>query len=114
MLHGVLQHAGANLSAHQTIDAENAACGSIARLSAELETIAAEAQRDNRLHNSLVGDVEVTGEALALAGDGLVLIAYTAEPDTPSAAALRFLGGWATDWSRPSPSSPLNDEGRRP
>lgn len=46
VLYGVLQHSGANLSAHQTIEAEYAAYGSIARLAAELETIAAEAQRE--------------------------------------------------------------------
>lgn len=46
VLYGVLQHTGANLSAHQTIEAEYAAYGSIARLAAELETIAADAQHD--------------------------------------------------------------------
>jgi hypothetical protein len=50
-----------------------------------------------RLHNSLVGDVQVTGEAMELAGDGLVIVAYTAEPDSPAAEALRFLAGWASE-----------------
>ena len=49
-----------------------------------------------RLHNSLVGDLEVTGEAMELPGDGLVIITYTAEPDSPAAEALRFLSSWAT------------------
>lgn len=49
-----------------------------------------------RLHCSLVGDIELTGEALELTGDGLVLITYTAEPDSPAADALRFLSSWAT------------------
>jgi len=48
-----------------------------------------------RLHNSLVGDIQLTGEAMDLAGDGLTIIAYTAEPDTPAAEALRFLASWA-------------------
>jgi transcriptional regulator with XRE-family HTH domain len=47
------------------------------------------------LHNSLVGDLQLTGEALELAGGELVIITYTAEPETPAAEALRFLAGWA-------------------
>ena len=50
-----------------------------------------------RLHCSLVGELTVDGEALELTGDGLVIITYTAEPDSPSAAALRFLSSWATE-----------------
>jgi conjugative relaxase-like TrwC/TraI family protein len=46
VLYGVLQRSGANLSANQTIDAEYTAYGGIARLAAELETQAADAQRD--------------------------------------------------------------------
>lgn len=46
VLYGVLQHSGANLSAHQTIEAEQEQYGGIGRLAAELETIAADAQRD--------------------------------------------------------------------
>jgi hypothetical protein len=49
-----------------------------------------------RLHNTLVGDLQLTGEAMELAGDGLTIITYTAEPDSPSAEALRFLTNWAT------------------
>ncbi|MCY7413128.1 MAG: relaxase domain-containing protein [Salinibacterium sp.] len=46
ILHGVLQHVGAELSAHETIAAEQDAWGSIAQLAAEYETIAAAAQHD--------------------------------------------------------------------
>lgn len=46
VLCGVLQHSGVELSAHQTIRAEQDAWGSIAQLAAEYETIAAAAQRD--------------------------------------------------------------------
>ncbi len=46
VLYGVLQHSGANLSANQTIEAEYAAYSGIARLAAELETHAADTQRD--------------------------------------------------------------------
>lgn len=46
VLYGVLRHTGAELSAHQTIAAEQGRWGSIAQLAAEYETIAAAAQRD--------------------------------------------------------------------
>lgn len=46
VLFGVLQHVGAELSAHETITAEQEAWGSIAQLAAEYETIAAAAQHD--------------------------------------------------------------------
>jgi len=46
VLFGVLQHAGANLSAHQTMESEYELHGGIDRLAAELETIAADAQFD--------------------------------------------------------------------
>ncbi len=46
VLFGVLQHVGAEFSAHETITAEQEAWGSIAQLAAEYETIAAAAQHD--------------------------------------------------------------------
>ncbi|MCH1882870.1 MobF family relaxase [Agrococcus sp. ARC_14] len=46
VLYGVLQHSGADLSAHETIAAEQEQWGSIAQLAAEYETIAAAAQQD--------------------------------------------------------------------
>lgn len=46
VLYGVLQHVGAELSAHETLAGEQVAWGSIAQLAAEYETIAAAAQRD--------------------------------------------------------------------
>jgi conjugative relaxase-like TrwC/TraI family protein len=46
VLFGVLQHSGASMSAHQTMEAEYATHGGIDRLAAELETLAADAQRD--------------------------------------------------------------------
>lgn len=46
VLFGVLQHSGSDESAHQTIEAEQERYGGIARLAAELETIAADAQHD--------------------------------------------------------------------
>ncbi|MDO5678270.1 MAG: MobF family relaxase [Propionibacteriaceae bacterium] len=46
VLTGVLQHVGAEVSANETITAEQEQWGSIAQLAAEYETIAAAAQRD--------------------------------------------------------------------
>jgi hypothetical protein len=46
VLYGVLQHVGAEPSAHETITAEQEAWGSIAQLAAEYETIAQTAQQD--------------------------------------------------------------------
>ena len=46
VLFGVLQHVGAELSAHQMITAEQDRWGSISQLAAEYETIAQEAQED--------------------------------------------------------------------
>jgi len=57
-----------------------------------------------RLHNTatkllrhpVVGDIEVTGQALSLPADpGLTIIAYTVEPASPSSEALRVLASWA-------------------
>ncbi len=46
VLNGVLGHVGAELSAHETLEVEQDAWGSIAQLAAEYETIASAAQRD--------------------------------------------------------------------
>ncbi|MBX0301629.1 relaxase domain-containing protein [Cryobacterium sp. 1639] len=46
VLYGVLQHVGAEPSAHETIVAQQDAWGSVAQLAAEYETIAAAAQHD--------------------------------------------------------------------
>ncbi|MDY0908545.1 helix-turn-helix transcriptional regulator [Microbacterium sp. CFBP9034] len=49
-----------------------------------------------RLRHPVVGDLELTYEALELPADpGLTLSAYTAEPGTASADALRLLASWA-------------------
>ncbi|WP_105034232.1 MobF family relaxase [Cryobacterium aureum] len=46
ILYGILQHVGAELSAHETLAAEQDAWGSVAQLAAEYETLAAAAQHD--------------------------------------------------------------------
>lgn len=47
-----------------------------------------------RLHNRVVGDLELTGDSLELAGDGLTIIAYTADPGSPAEDQLRLLAAW--------------------
>jgi hypothetical protein len=48
------------------------------------------------LHHPVVGDLELTGEALHLPGDpGLIIITYTVEPNSASAHALDFLASWS-------------------
>ncbi|MGP9604775.1 MobF family relaxase [Brachybacterium sp. AOP42-E1-35] len=46
ILYGILQHVGAEQSAHETITAEQDTWGSLAQLAAEYDTIAQEAQQD--------------------------------------------------------------------
>ena len=49
-----------------------------------------------RLHHPLVGDLTLTYESLELPADaGLTLVTYSAEPGSPSEAALRELGRWS-------------------
>jgi transcriptional regulator with XRE-family HTH domain len=49
------------------------------------------------LHSSLVGDIELTGDALRLA-DGLIVIAYSAAPGSPAEEKLSFLASWAAQY----------------
>lgn len=49
-----------------------------------------------RLHHSIVGDLDLTYEALELPADpGLRINVYTAEPGSPSEDALKVLASWA-------------------
>jgi transcriptional regulator with XRE-family HTH domain len=50
-----------------------------------------------RIRSSLVGEIELTGDALGLAGDGHTLIAYTAEPGSRAQEQLDFLISWASN-----------------
>ncbi|MFB7893690.1 MobF family relaxase [Microbacterium sp. NPDC056044] len=63
VLHGVVQHVGAELSAHETISAEQDRWGSVAQLAAEYETIAAAAQHDRwvaLIRNAGLGSAEAS------------------------------------------------------
>lgn len=52
-------------------------------------------------HHPVVGDLTLSYEALDLPGDpGQTMLVYTAEPDSPSAEALRILASWT---SAPAP-----------
>ncbi|TSD58157.1 AAA family ATPase [Aeromicrobium piscarium] len=62
-LYGVLDHIGAELSAHETITAEHERWGSIAELAAEYETIAQAAQHDRWA--SLLAESNLTDDQVA-------------------------------------------------
>jgi len=47
-----------------------------------------------RLYNRVVGDLELTGNALELPGDELTLIAYTADPGSQAEDQLQLLAAW--------------------
>lgn len=77
VLTGVLQHVGAELSAHETITAEQEQWRSIAQLAAEYETIAAAAQHDRWA--SLVRASGLTAEQAQVAVESEAFGALTAE-----------------------------------
>jgi transcriptional regulator with XRE-family HTH domain len=60
------------------------------------------------LHNPLIGDIELTGDSLELPGEGLTLIAYTAEPGSHAQQQLDFLTSWSTTGKRPAEPAPAN------
>jgi hypothetical protein len=49
-----------------------------------------------RLHNPVIGEVELTGDALELPGDGLIVITYTAPASSSAQDQLAFLASWST------------------
>jgi hypothetical protein len=63
-----------------------------------------------QLHNRVVGDIELTGNALELPGDDLILIAYTADPGSQAEDQLKLLTTWtasqASATARPDPAQP--------
>lgn len=48
-----------------------------------------------RLHNRVIGDIELTGDALQLPDEDLVLIAYTADPGSQAEDQLQLLAAWS-------------------
>ncbi|MEV7103823.1 helix-turn-helix transcriptional regulator [Streptomyces atroolivaceus] len=60
-----------------------------------------------RLHHPLVGELSLAFETFALPDDAeQSMIAYHAEPGSPSAEALRLLASWGTDATRAGTSVP--------
>lgn len=56
-----------------------------------------------QMHHPVVGELELTGEALALPGDtGLTIITYTVEPHSASEEALNFLASWTSQTPAPT------------
>ncbi|MGO4147444.1 helix-turn-helix transcriptional regulator [Paenarthrobacter sp. YAF11_1] len=60
------------------------------------------------MRNQLVGDIELTGDALELPGEGLTLIAYSAEPGSHAQDQLDFLASWSANNKSPLQPAPLN------
>ena len=60
------------------------------------------------LHNPLIGDIELTGDALEIPGEGLTLIAYTAEPGSQAREQLDFLTSWSATGKRPAEPAAAN------
>jgi transcriptional regulator with XRE-family HTH domain len=58
-----------------------------------------------RLHSFVVGNIELTGDALELPGDGLTLIAYTAEVGSHARDQLDLLASWAATERRTKPQA---------
>jgi len=50
-----------------------------------------------RINNPVVGELELTGDALELPGEDLTIIAYTAVPDSSDQEKLDFLARWSSE-----------------
>ncbi len=59
-----------------------------------------------RLHNRVVGEIELTGNALELPGDDLVLIAYTADVGSQAEDQLQLLAGLGRHPAHRHPTRP--------
>jgi transcriptional regulator with XRE-family HTH domain len=63
-----------------------------------------------QLHNRVVGDIELTGNALELPDDDLIMIAYTADPGSRAEDQLKLLTTWTASQgsatARPDPAQP--------
>jgi len=63
------------------------------------------------IHHPVVGDLDLSYEALDLTSDrGLLLLAYTATPGSPSDDALRVLMSWAATHEQEDRTSPAAAE----
>jgi hypothetical protein len=57
------------------------------------------------LGNRVVGEIELTGDALDLAGDELTMIAYSAEPGSQAEDQLKLLATWSATARPPAPEA---------
>lgn len=57
------------------------------------------------MRNPLIGEIELTGDALELPGEGLTLIAYTADAGSHAQEQLDFLASWNTSQTAAADSS---------
>jgi transcriptional regulator with XRE-family HTH domain len=65
-----------------------------------------------RMHHPVVGELELTGEALDLPGDaGLAIITYTVEPNSVSEQALMFLSSWSAQTTTADPEGVADSAG---
>jgi transcriptional regulator with XRE-family HTH domain len=64
-----------------------------------------------RLHHPVVGDLDLSYEAMELPGEDLTLIAYTAEPGSPTHDGLNLLASWAAtlDQAEQAETAPATD-----
>jgi transcriptional regulator with XRE-family HTH domain len=63
-----------------------------------------------RVHHPVVGDLELTYEAMELSADtGLTLFVYTAEPGSKSEQALKLLASWSATSGQAEPARALSD-----
>jgi hypothetical protein len=56
-------------------------------------------------HTPIIGDIDLTGDAFDLTGDGLVSIVDTPKPGSAAAEQLAFLASWATQHIAPTPDT---------
>jgi MmyB-like transcription regulator ligand binding domain len=63
-----------------------------------------------RIRHALVGEVQLTGDALELPGEGLTLITYTAPADSDAQEQLDFLASWSRDSHQHNNSIPRDSE----
>jgi hypothetical protein len=61
------------------------------------------------LRHPIAGELELTGDALGLPEDGLVLITYTAERNSPAQERLDFLVSWSTTHPSGRASAEMNE-----
>jgi transcriptional regulator with XRE-family HTH domain len=66
-----------------------------------------------RLHNAVVGELELTGDALQLSGEDLTLIVYTAPTGSPAQEKLDFLTRWVGEAAGVEAPTPPTGPARR-